>query len=269
MKKAFAVCCLLFAVCAAGAAHAAITVKKAEPVAAKPSGGTDGAASLVPSVLGLVSNVIDMNAKQKALSEDCIPTSQEMTFVETTMKEWAKTGQTTAKELQTKLNRTPCPYADNGFESDVFANKGAPGLKPCFNHFAGPGNDYMVWRDFPKPGKGTYCKSGAPTCTGGDQITVSDTYDLFALIDFAPADYLPNEITMAGKLLNKIETCTDAKLNAKKKALWGDFLVKTVGGIGQKTNTGNIMEQVGAIAGGGGAGALSSVGAIATQFMNK
>lgn len=98
---------------------------------------------------------------------------------------------------------------------------------------------------------------------------MSDAYDIFNLIDFGPADYLPGETTMAAKLLNKVEICTSSRLNARKRALWGEFLVNTASGIGQKTNTGSIMQSVQGIAGGGGAGALNSIGGIASQFLAK
>ena len=72
---------------------------------------------------------------------------------------------------------------------------------------------------------------------------------------------------MAGVLISKIENCSYAKLNAKKKALWGEFLVDTVGNLGQKTNTATIMQTVGSVANSGGMGALQSLGSVATQFI--
>ncbi|MDR1337787.1 MAG: hypothetical protein LBJ73_02020 [Rickettsiales bacterium] len=247
-------------------AQAAVQVKKAATVTTKSSAGTEGAASLVPTVIGLVSNIIEMNAKQNALTAECIPSSAEMTFVDSMMKEWAKSGQTTASALQTLLRRTPCLATDNGYASEA-ANSASAGLSICYNSFAGTGNENMVWEKFPKTGKGTYCKSGAYNCTGSDLITVSDTYDLFNLIDFGVADYTMSEATMAAKLLNKVETCSSSKLSAKKKAMWGEFLTTTAGSLGQSTNTGAIMNQVGGIASGGGAGALGSLGSIAQQFI--
>lgn len=249
-------------------AGAAVQVKKAAPVVTKPSGGTDGAASLVPTVIGLVSGVIDMNAKQKALTSDCIPTTAEMNFVDNTMKEWAKTGQVTANSLKTVLRREPCASA-NGYSVEVGA-MAAPGLTVCYNSFKSSSDEGMIWYNFPKTGKGTYCKNGALTCTGNDLVTVSDTYDIFNLIDFGPADYTPSEATMAAKLLKRVESCSTSKLNAKKKQMWGEFLINTAGSLGQKTNTGGIMQQVGAISSSGGvSGALGSFNSIATQLMAK
>jgi hypothetical protein len=258
---------LFFIMCAVPA-MAAVAIKKAAPVATQGSAGTSGAASLVPSVIGLVSGVIEMNAKQNALSLDCIPSTTEMTFVDNTMKEWAKTGQMTAEQVRALLKREPCGRTDCYATDAEFMN--AAGMVPRYNEFRGAGNDGMVWEGFPKTGKGTFCKDGTGTCAAKDQETVTDTYDLFNIIDFGPADYLPAEATMAARLLNRVEDCSSGKISAKKKALWGEFLINTAGSLGQSTNTGTIMESVGQIAGSRNAGgAMGSIGAIASQFLAK
>ena len=127
----------------------------------------------------------------------------------------------------------------------------------------------MVWEFFPKTGKGYYCKNGEWECSEKEKVTVSDTYDLFAMIDFGPSDYKPSEATMAAKLMEKVEKCSKTKLNAKKKALWGEFLVNTAGSVGQKTDTSAIMVQVGVITSNGAAGAVGSLGTVAAQFLDK
>jgi len=79
-------------------AHAAVAVKKAAPVATQESAGTAGAASLIPTVLGLVSGVQALNAQQQALTAECIPTTAELNFVNTTMQEWASRPQPTGRK---------------------------------------------------------------------------------------------------------------------------------------------------------------------------
>lgn len=269
MKKTFRFFIALLCVAPCVSAQGAIVIKKAAPVATQSSSNADTSASLLPTVLGLVSGVMDMNAKQKALSAECVPSSQEMTFVDNTIKEWAKTGVGTKDSVRAILRREPCPAADNGYSIEAQTASGASGLTICYNHFEGAGNVGTVWEGFPKTGKATYCKNGIINCPSNQQETVSDTYDLFNLIDFGPADYIPSEATMAARLLNKVEICSNSKINAKKKALWGEFLVNTAGGLGKKTNTGGIMEQVGAMSGSGGMGAVSSLSSVAAQFMNK
>lgn len=264
MKKA-----LLFFICAVeclvGApAGAAVTIKKAAPVATQESSAASTTASLLPTVLGLVSGVQQLSAKQKALTAECIPSSQEITFVDNTMKEWAKTGAMSAAEVQKQLRRKPCAAPNGGYQAAVAVSVGTEKSDICFDHFAGDGNDGMVWAGYPKVGKATYCTDGSRDCKNKE--TVSDIYEIFNLIDFSEADYTASEATMAAKLIAKIEKCSYSKLSAQKKAMWGEFLVDTIGNLGQKTNTATIMESVGSITGGGG---LSSLGAIATQFIDQ
>ncbi len=270
MKKLIGFFIAVLCVAPIASANAAVTIKKASPVASSESAGSSGgAASLVPTVVGLVSGIIEMNAKQNALTAECIPSTTEMNFVDNTMKEWAKSGAMTADSFKGTLGREKCQNGPDCYRMDVQA-VGSSGMGIHYNYFSGAGNTNMVWDGFPKTGIGTYCKNGMVTgCSGNDIATMSDTYDLFNQIGFGPADYLPSEATMAARLLNKVETCTTAKLSAKKRAMWGEFLVNTASGIGQKTNTGSIMDQVGAISASGGAGALGSLGSIATQFMMK
>lgn len=255
-------------------ASAAIQVKKASPVATKSSAGSESAASLAPNVIGLVSGVMEINAKQNALSGDCEPSKQEMDFVDNTIKEWAKSGQISLTEIKKKMSdakRSPCGVSSDvgkDYENDL-KNAQSINRSVCYNHFVGPGNDNMVWYDFPKTGKGTYCKNNEQECSGKNKSTMSDAYDLFNLVDFGPADYTPSEATMAAKLLSKVESCSSSKLNAKKRALWGEFLVNTAGGLGKKTDTSAIMQQVGNISSNGGVGAIGSLGSVASQLMNK
>ncbi|MDE6478453.1 MAG: hypothetical protein K2L94_04385, partial [Alphaproteobacteria bacterium] len=221
-------------------AHAAVAVKKAAPVATQESAGTAGAASLIPTVLNLVSGVQALNAQQKALTAECIPTTAEINFVNTTMQEWAKTGAATAADVQRSLRRKRCQSATGGYQAAVRIAAATDGADICFDWFGD--NPEMVWYQFPKASKATYCPDGSIDTTCSDMKTVSDIYEIFNLIDFSAEDYTATEATMAAKLLNKIESCSSAKLSAKKKAMWGEFLIDTVGNLGQSTNTGAIMQ---------------------------
>lgn len=248
-------------------AHAAVAVKKAAPVATQESAGTAGAASLIPTVLGLVSGVQALNAQQKALTAECIPTTAELNFVNTTMQEWAKTGAATADDVQRTLRRKRCQSASGGYQSAVRIAAATDGAEICYDWFGD--NAEMVWYQFPKASKATYCPDGSISTTCKDAKTVSDIYEIFNLIDFGTDDYTAAEATMAAKLLNKIESCSNAKLSAKKKAMWGEFLIDTVGNLGQGTNTGAIMQQVQSMSGMGGLGAISSLGGIVGQTFDK
>lgn len=265
MKKALIFLTAAVAIVPACTAWGAVTVKKAAPVEAQAANGTAGAASLVPTVLGLVSSVQELNAKTKALTAECVPSNAEITFVDNTIKEWAKTGAMSSDDIQRQLRRKPCP-GGRGYEAYVRMAAGTDMDDLCYDNYAGDSDKLMVWYLFPKVGNASYCADGSTSCAAKDKKQVSDIYEIFNLIDFSEADYTKSEATMAAKLISKIETCSTAKLSAKKKALWGEFITNTLSNVGQPTNTGAIMQAVSGISGGGG---MSSIGSLAGQLLNK
>lgn len=260
-------------VCATGTPAAAVTINKAAPVAAQESSSSTTAASLLPTVLNLISSVQQLSAKQKALTDECIPSSQEITFVDNVVKEWAKTGAMTADEVQKRLGRQRCRVAVGGYASAVEIAAGTDMDELiCYDYFAGDGNAGMVWENFPRVGKATYCSDGSPAgmCSDKNKVTVSDIYDIFNLVDFTEADYSASELTMAGKLMAKIEQCSYSRLSAKKREMWGEFLTGTINSLGEPTNTGSIMQSVSSITGGGGLGAsVGSIGSLATSLFGN
>lgn len=256
--------------CVAPCVAPAVTIKKAAPVATKSaatSGNSDPAGSLLPTVVGLVSGISQLNKQTRALSAECQPTAQEINFVDNTIKEWAKTGAATADEVETALRMKRCA-SPNGYATAARLNAAADGADICYDWY-GDDEKNAVWYRFPKVGKTTYCTDGTLSCGLKEQKIASNIYEIFNLVDFGVNDYTASEATMAAKLLDKIEKCSSAKLSAKKRAMWGEFLIDTVGNMGQKTNTGAIMQQIQQTSGSGGLGALSSFGNIAAQVLNK
>ena len=250
-------------------AMGAITVKKAAPVTTQAASTTSTTASLVPNVLSLVSNVQQLNAKQKAMSDECIPSSAEVTFVNNIVKEWAKTGAATAEDAQKSLgNRKRCSNIRK-YENDIRVSASTGENDICYAVFSGQGNAGFVWENFPMVSKTEYCDNGETTCK--NKKTASDIYEIFNLVDFSYEDYTKSEATMAAKLIAKVDNCSDSKLSDKKREMWGEFLTTTIGGVGQKTNTSTIMSTVGDITKSGTnvTGGLSSLGSIATQYLNK
>jgi len=265
LKSVF-LCAVLITGALGGVADAAVAVKKAAPVATKESSKTDASASLVGSVLNLVSGVQALNAKQKELTEDCIPTSAEINFVDKTIKEWAMTGAASKSDI--KLSGKPCDNFSGNYALNAERAEATESTDVCYDTFTGSGNENMVWYGFPKVGKATFCPGGELTCK--NKKTVSNIYEIFNLVDFTVQDYTAQEATMAAKLIDKIERCSDAKLSAKKRALWQDFLTSTLSGVGQKTNTANILQQVTSVTNsGGGLGALGGLGGIVTQTLDR
>lgn len=235
----------------------AITITKAASVTPQETSSSSAGSSLIPTVLKLVSGVQQLNAQQKALTAECVPSAQEITFVDNTMKEWAKTGAMSAEDVKRRLGRSPCTSTSYNTQVMLYASTGQMDI--CYDTFNDGG---MIWDGYPKVGYATYCEDGALHCS--NKKTMSDIYEIFNLIDFTDADYNSSELTMAARLMNKIEQCSTARLSAKKRELWGEFLVDTVSSLGQPTNTGTIMEQVSAISGGG---ALGTIGSFATSLL--
>lgn len=251
-------------------AHAALAVKKAAPVAAKTTPVAESAGSLVPTVLGLVGSIKELNAKANALSAECVPSAAEITFVNNMVKEWAKTGASTWEEAEKALGMKRCNNAPSGgYARSVEINAGEDDEFICTDYFAGVGNEGMVWENFPMAAKATYCSDGSFECGNSKKKTASNIYNVFNLIDFGTEDYSPSEAKMASQLLAKIEKCSDAKLSATKRAMWGDFLIGTISNVGQPTNTGAIMQSVGSISQNGLGGGMSSLSGLATQFLGK
>lgn len=250
-------------------AMGAISIKKAAPVAAKQNSVMDDSGSVLGTVVGLVAKVQQLTQQQKTLTAECIPSSSEISFVNNMMKEWAKTGLMTAEEAQMALGMNPCLSPTGGYQASVSISEGVNEQELiCYDWFGGSSNEGMVWEKFPMASSAYYCTDGSLSgCSSKNRQNVSNIYDVFNLIDFDTTDYTKQEAAMASKLISKIENCSYAKLNAKKKALWGEFLVDTIGGMGQKTNTETIMQTVSGVANSSGMGALQSLGSIATQFM--
>lgn len=247
-------------------AQAAVAIKKAAPVA-KTETTSSTTASLIPTVLSLYSGAQEISKKQKEITAECQPTSQEIQWVNNIIKEWAKTGAMTPGEIEKRLGRKACP-GGTGYQASATNAAITAGAEICFDNYAAESDKNQIWYGYPKVGTASYCSDGSFNCK--EKKSTTDMYDLFNLVDFSEADYTKQEATMAAKLIAKVEQCSYSKLSAKKRALWGEFLTGTLSTVGQSTNTGQIMQSVGGIAGsGGGLGGLSSIGSLATQFLNK
>lgn len=250
---------------------AAITIKKAAPVATKQNDIKQTGASLLPTVMNLYTGIQEISKKQKALTAECLPTSQELEFVNTTFKEWIKTGAATISDVESALGGIhKCMTASGGYQTSVqIAAATQEDGMICYDYFDEAGDKKMVWHEFPRAQKAFYCKDdpSTPSCAEKNKEYVTNMYEIFNLVDFSEADYTPQEATMAGKITAKIEQCSYAKLNARKRAMWAEFLVGSIGNLGQSTNTGSIMQMVQGSANSGPMDALKNLGGGITQFL--
>lgn len=244
----------------------AVTIKKAASVETKKQTTEDVGATLVPTVMGLVTSVQQINQQQQALTEECRPSGREVEFVNDIIKEWAKTGAASADEVQQRLGMRRCSSPSGGYQTSVQIAAGEDdGTAICYDYFNDPD---MVWDKFPVVVSTYYCTDGSISgCSNKSRKDVSNIYDVFNLIDFSDADYTKDELELAKKLEAKMEKCSGERLAAQKKALWSDLVVNTIGGVGQKTNTGSIMQTVSGAANSGISGVLGSFGSVASQFM--
>ena len=175
-----------------------------------------------------------------------------------------------AKDIEKKMGkRKPCT-GRRTYEIDLQTSSATGAEDVCYATFSSTADEGTIWEGFPKVSIArNYCDDGSPTCK--NKKTSSDIYEIFDLVDFGYEDYTKQDATMAAKLIAKIDSCSDSKLSEKKRAMWGEFLTTTIGGVGQKTNTSTIMGAVGDIAKSGTSvtGGLSSLGSVATQFLAK
>ncbi|MDR0803594.1 MAG: hypothetical protein LBO08_00685 [Rickettsiales bacterium] len=250
-----------FFLCAS--AQAAVTIKKAEAVQEQKSSG-GSATDFLGTAINLGTGIIAMNKDMKAVSAECYPTAPDITFIENTMKEYAKTGAQDKSGIYGRLSpRTQC-VTSNGYGAYVAEYGKTAGARPCFNFFSGSGDKDMVWDGYPRVGTGVICPKGGTDCEARDQEKITDAYEIFNLIEFGPGDYKTGELTQATKLLEKVEVCSDAKISEKKRQMWMGMLNTTISNIGAKQSSGDVMQTVQSVVGGG--GGVNSLGGVASMI---
>ena len=259
MKRLFSI----FIICACIApclALGAVSVKKAAPVATKQADKMESATSLLPSVIGLVGSVRQLNAQQQQLTAECAPTSDEIETVNDLVKEWAKIGDASASSF---TGVTDC--GKSGFQTYKNFMEQAEGNEVCYSFF----NGGYVWDGFPKAEKAEIC----PDDNKKNCKTVSNVYEVFGKITFSDKDYTKREAEKVAKLKDKYAKCAPAQVNAAKRELYGNFLTGTLSGIGQTTGaaeTGSVINAVTSMGGGSNIGSmLPSLGQMATQVLDR
>ena len=262
MKKVLGIL-IIFACAVTSVSQAAVNIKKAAPVATKKADATESATSLVPAVIGLVSNVKALQAQQQQLSADCAPTSDEINTVNNLVKEWAKLGETNASNAVSGLGNSECTGGYQQF-IDLFDDN-----ESCYETFSAEADKDTVWENFPKASSANKCKDGTKkNCT-----KVSNIYDVFAKIPFGDEDYTMAEAKKVAQLKEKALRCAPSKIKAAKAELYGGFLTQTLSSVGQSTGaagTASVLETVTSMGGSGDIKSmLPSLGQMATQMTDK
>ena len=231
--------------------HKKTAVVKKAAVETQKTGGFAAATSLLPTVLGTVTSVIQLKKAQQELSADCAPTSSEISLVNDLVKEWAKVGDTSAEDAVSGWDE--CSGGSYQEEMDL------DGEKSCYVAFDSEG---MIWHKYPKADSAKVNKK-----------IYSNVYDVFEKIPFGVEDYTKSEASRVQSLIAKMERCAPSKINAKKRELWGAFLTSTVTQVGTGAGVagvGDIMQVAGQLSGSGGvSNMLGQFGGLATQMMDK
>jgi len=251
---------------------AVVNVKKAAPVATKKAEPMDSATSLLPTVIGLVGDIKTLTAQQQQLAADCIPTGDELNTVNDLVKEWARIGDTDYTSAVSGLGSV-CASSGGNSRDDAYqmflTYYSADKNETCYVQFGSTADKGMPWEGFPRATYARVCKgTDNKNCTD-----VSNMYDVFTKITFGEADYTSTEAKKIGKIIEKSQRCAPTKITAAKRELWGNFLTKTLGGIGQKSGvsgTEAVIQTVSSMGGGGGLQSmLPSLGQVATQAFEK
>lgn len=245
-------------------------VKKAAPVATKQVDKLETATSLLPTVIGLVSNVKALSVQQQQLTADCAPTASEIETVNNLVKEWAKTGSVTVSSAESGLGEICGPDKEHNY-ANYYASKMefADKNESCYENFSSKEDEGTIWYLFPKASKAEICD----TVSKKNCKNISNIYDVFAKIPFTEEDYTEAEAKKISKLIEKMNKCAPGKLNAARRELAGNFLTQTLGSVGQTTGaagTASVLEAVSSMGGSGDIKSmLPSLGQMAGQVLDK
>ena len=256
-----------------GAANVLVP-KKADSVAKREASmsTTAGGASLLPTAVGLVSSVIQLNQQQKALVAECEPTTRELNFVNDMIKEWANAGG--QNPFVSSRGIRACDAGENYADMVRYAGTsvGIDNSTICWDTFKDSEARNAVWAGYPKATVASYCSEGGSNvsmCSKGKVKKVTNMWTLFDMIDFDNKDYTQGEATQAVALLEKASKCSGTKLAAKRLETFGGFITNTISSIGQPTNTDSIMGAVSNIVGQSGVGNIGGIANVAAQFLDK
>ena len=224
----------------------AVTVKKATPVATQKANAMESATSLLPTVIGLVGSVQQLNAQQQQLTAECAPTSTEVEFVNELVKEWAKIGDSDADTLMAGV--TDCGTI--GYKDFM---ESADKNEVCFVKYEKQG---YIWDGYPKASMAEICPAngGKKNCK-----YISNIYEIFGRISFSDADYTKREAQQIAKLKERYLKCAPEKQQAAKRELYGGFLTQTLSGVGQTSGAAGTTDVINTVSSIGGSGNLGSI----------
>lgn len=277
MKKFFLFCgviCAMLCVADAFSATKVLMPKKADAVAKRDTTTTtsNSAASLASTAVNLVGTAVALSRQQKALVAECEPDAKDVAFVNEMVKEWANAG--AANPMKSK-SRAQCGVDSNSpnYQSSVLGaidGSSVDSARVCWDVFTEAEARGAVWAGFPKAAVADVCGDGTGACAKNSRKKYTNLWDIWAMIPFEDKDFTKSESSRATALNEKAKKCSPAKLAEKRMEQLGGFVLDSVGNIGQKTNTGSIMETVQSVVGNTSlGGTLGGVAPILGQFLDK
>ncbi|MBO4672129.1 MAG: hypothetical protein J5608_00560 [Alphaproteobacteria bacterium] len=243
-------------------------IKKAASVTAQEKSGLESitSGSLLPGVIGLVSGVSALTKQQKELEAECVPTGTEIEFVNDLVKEYAKIGEKTAKEMFGTEGECLAGYT---YKQSVADNKPVK-ADTCYADAFHDTTDKPIWNGYPKAEVAEYCADGSlDMCSGSKRKKVSNIYEIFDQITFSEEDLTEAEASKYQKFKEKIEKCAPTKVASRKKEAYVGFVQNAISSAGQKTNTGTVWEAVGGMTQSGGLSGVQNLLPAVTQFLDK
>ena len=279
MKKFFLFCgmiCAMFCTTDAFSAAKVLMPKKADAVAKRDASTTtsDAAASILPTVVGLVGSAMTLSQQQKALVAECEPSKKDVAFVNSMVKEWANAGGINPIKpggVIQACGTTESPFTD--YQASVLNSIDGSAIDStsvCWDVYTNTEARGAVWAGFPKAAVAEFCSDGTNTCNKNSKKKVTNLWDIWEMIPFDEKDFTKSEATQALALQTKADKCSDKKLAARRLETYGGFVKNAVGNIGQTTNTGSIMETVSGIVGQTGiGGTIGGLAPVVGQFLDK
>jgi hypothetical protein len=240
-----------YAASGGGASGGGIKIRKASAGEEKKQDTMEAATgtNLVGTAIGLFQGFKALSENTKALSDACIISGDELTYINKMVREYAKTGKQTADEMMVALSptKTACGGGNSFISTATLGNESSV----CYKGVADEG----IAKGYPVAEAGRECPPDKPGCNKTkDGKNYSNGYKIYEAMGWSDADLLGDELSLHAKLKEKIPRCDEDALKRQQKELTGQFITSTIGGIGQKQNTGQVMDQVGGLMQGMGAG---------------
>lgn len=236
-------------------AMGAISVKKASSVTKKETTTMDSATSLLPTVVGLVGGVKNLQNQTKQLTTDCTPSSEDIRIVNDLVKEWAKIDETDAQGAVFGVSACSDSDQSNGYSE--FMRTADNGME-CYELFKSSSDQGRIWEGFPKASSTQICSDNNNKKKKNCE-TVSNLYAILDKVSFTEADLTKSEASKIAALKEKSEHCAPGKVALAKAGLVSGFVMDALGNVGQKSGASGTDAVLQAVSSMGGSGGIQSM----------